>query len=152
MNEDMAGLIRKLNLLFWGLTLPAALFLGAAYLLHRMEITVPPPAGPLRAWGIGLLVAAVALGVAIPIVLRTLFNRAALQAGSVQPGEFAAHQKRLVAVAVSSAYVAGIGYLLLVPPLYLYGSVLAGLYGIYSAIPSERKLKAEMKFYGVRGK
>jgi hypothetical protein len=152
MSEDMAGLNRKLNLLFWGLTLPAAAFLAAGYLLHRMELAVSPPAGALRAWGIGLLIAAVTLGAALPVLLRTLFNRAAMRAGKVEPGEFAAHQKRLVAVAVSSAYVAGLSYLLLVPPLYLYGSVLAGLYGIYSAIPSERKLKAEKKFYGVGGK
>jgi predicted secreted protein len=151
MNQELTGLVRKLNSLFWILTFLAVAFLGLGYLLHRMAVPISPPFGQLRAWGILLLILSVILGVALPILLRTLFNRTAVQAKRVGMAAFTDHQRRLVVISISAAYMAGVAYLLLVPNLYLYGSVLAGLYGIYSAIPSERKLKGEMRFYGVGG-
>jgi predicted secreted protein len=117
-----------------------------------MKVAISPPFGQLRAWGILLLIVSVILGVALPILLRTLFNSRAVEAKRVALVDFVAHQQRLVVVSISAAYVAGVAYLLLVPNLYLYGSVLAGLYGIYSAIPSERKLKGELRFYRVGDK
>ena len=152
MNQDVPQIGRSLNLLFWVLTVVALIFLGIGYLLHRMNIEIPTPFGSLRAWGILLLLLSVILGVALPVLLRTLFNKRAVEEKHVELFLFVAHQKRLVVVSVSAAYAACIAYLLMVPNLYLYGSVLAGLYGIYSAIPSERKLKGELRFYGLGGK
>jgi hypothetical protein len=152
MNQELSDLIRRLNRLFWILTFLALAVLGSGYLLHRMKVAISPPFGQLRTWGIFLLIVSVILGVALPILLRTLFNRRAVEAKQVALVDFVAYQQRLVVVSISAAYVAGTAYLLLVPNLYLYGSVLAGLYGIYSAIPSERKLKGELRFYGVREK
>jgi predicted secreted protein len=117
-----------------------------------MTITIQVPFGSLRVWGIFLLVVSVLLGVAIPVLFRTMFNKRAVDAKYVAPAAFVGHQKRLVVISISAAYVAGLAYLLVVPNLYLYGSVLAGLYGIYSAIPSERKLEGELRFYGLGGK
>ena len=152
MNQGFTELVRKLNSLFWILTFLAVALLGSGYLLHRMNVPISPPFGELRAWGILLLVVSVIMGVALPILLRTLFNKRAVEAKRVGMAAFADHQRRLVVISISAAYVAGLAYLLLVPNLYLYGSVLAGLYGIYSAVPSERKLTGEMRFYGVEGK
>ena len=149
MNQDVAKFTRKLNRLFWVLTVLAVAFLGLGYLLHRMNIEIPTPFGSLRAWGIFLLLLSVILGVALLVLLRTLFNKRAVEEKHVELVLFLAHQKRLVVVSVSAAYAACIAYLLMVPNLYLYGSVLAGLYGIYSAITSERKLKGELRFYGL---
>ncbi len=149
MNQELIALLRKLNSLFWVLTLLAVAVLGSGYLLHRMNIPISPPWGGLRAWGILLLIVSVILGVALPIMLRTIFNKRAVDQKQVVMAAFVDHQKRLVVISISAAYVAGVAYLLLVPNLYLYGSVLAGLYGIYSAIPNERKLKGEMRFYGL---
>ena len=152
MNEDVANLSRSLNRLFWVLTVLAVAILGLGYLLHSMTITIQAPFGGLRAWGIFLLVLSVLLGVALPVLLRTMFNKRAVDRKHVDLTAFVAHQKRLVVISISAAYVACIAYLFLVPNLYLYGSVLAGLYGIYSAIPSERKLAGELRFYGLGGK
>ncbi len=138
-----------MNRLFWVLTLLAVAFLGLGYLLHRTNVTLSPFFGGLRAWGIVLLLVSAFLGVALPILLRTLFNKSAVRAKRVQWADFATHQRRLVAISISACYVAGISYLLEVPSFYLYGSVLCGLYGIYSAIPQERKLKGEIRFYGL---
>ncbi len=152
MNQDVAKIGRKLNSLFWVLTGLALTFLGIGYLLHKMNITIQAPFDGLRAWGIFLLLLSVIFGVALPILLRTLFNKRAVEEKHVELVLFVAHQKRLVIISISAAYIAGIAYLLMVPNLYLYGSVLAGLYGIYSAIPSERKLKGELRYYGLGGK
>ena len=152
MNEDVAKLARTLNRLFWVLTFLAIAVLGLGYLLHRMDISISPLVGGLRAWGIFLLVVSVFMGVALPVLIRTLFNKRAVDAKHVDLASFVAYQKRIVIISVSAAYVAGIAYMLVVPNLYLYGSVLAGLYGIYSAVPSERKLAGELRFYGLGGK
>jgi hypothetical protein len=152
MNQEFRDLVRKLNSLFWILTFLAVAFLGLGYLLHKMNVPISSPWGELRGWGILLLIVSVILGVALPILLRTMFNKRAVNAKHVELVDYVSHQRRLVVISISAAYVAGVAYLLLVPNLYLYGSVLAGLYGIYSAIPSERKLKGEMRFYKVEGK
>jgi len=152
MNDEFSELVRTLNRLFWTLTVIAVAFLGLGYLLHRMAITVSTSLGNLQVWGIFLLTLAAILGIALPILLRTMFNKRAVDAKHVTKAEFVAHHKRLIAIAISAAYVAGVAYLLVVPGLYLYGSVLCGLYGIYSAIPQERKLKGEMRYYGLDGK
>jgi hypothetical protein len=149
MDQNTAGLISRLNRLFWALTLPPIVLLVLGYLLQRTGISVTLPAGVPRALGIVIFLVSVFLGIALPVLLRTLFNKRAVEAKRVEFGDFSVHQKRLVAVSVSAAYVAAIAYLLGVPNMYLYGSVLAGLYGIYSAIPSERKLKGELRFYGL---
>jgi hypothetical protein len=149
MSDDYTELLRSLNRLFWALTVGAVAFLGLGYLLHRMEIAVSPAVGSLRAWGVVLLVLSAVLGVALPILLRTLFNKRAVDARQVSLQDFTAHQKRLMVISISACYLAGVAYLLVVAKLFQYGSVLCGLYGIYSAIPQERKLKGEMRFYGL---
>ena len=152
MSDEFSELLKMLNRLFWTLTAIAVAFLGLGYLLHRMGIKISSSPASLRIWGIILMVLAAMLGVALPILVRTLFNKRAVNAKHVSKAEFVAHHKRLIIIAISAAYVAGAAYILVVPGLYLYGSVLCGLYGIYSAIPQERKLKGEMRYYGLDGK
>jgi hypothetical protein len=151
MVDELKALLRKLNRLFWTLTILAVAVLLVVYLLHQLEVPISPRGAELRDWGISLLILSVTLGVALPILLRTLFNRKAVQAKRVAMAAFVEHHQRLVAIPISAAYAAAVAYLLLVPNLYLYGSVLAGLYGIYSAYPQERKIKGEMRYYGLGG-
>jgi len=152
MNDELSELVRSLNRLFWTLTVLAVAFLGLGYLLHRTEVTISSSLGNLRIWGVFLLTLSAILGIALPILVRTIFNKQAVSTKKVAMADFAAHQKRLVAIPVCAVYVAGVAYILAVPGLYLYGSVLCGLYGIYSAIPQERKLKGEMRYYGLMEK
>lgn len=152
MNDYFIELMRSLNRLFWTLTVAAVAFLGLGYLLQRTEVTISSSLGSLRIWGIFLLTLSAILGIALPILMRTLFNKQAVSAKQVAMADFEAHQKRLVMIPICAAYVAGVAYILAVPGLYLYGSVLCGLYGIYSAIPQERKLKGEMRYYGLMEK
>jgi len=152
MDDDYNELVRGLNRLFWTLTVLAVAFLGLGYLLHRMGIKISASLGNLQVWGIFLLTLAAFLGVALPILLRTMFNKRAVDTKQVSMADFTVHQKRLVTIPICAAYVAGVAYILVVPALYLYGSVLCGLYGIYSAIPQERKLKGEMRYYGLERK
>ena len=149
MNDDFSELVRSLNRLFWTLTVIAVAFLGLGYLLYRMEINFSTSLGNPQVWGIFLLTLAALLGVALPILLRTLFNKRAVEKKQVTTADCIAHQRRLVVIPVCAAFAAGVAYLLKLPGLYLYGSVLCGLYGIYSAIPQERKLKGEMRYYGL---
>jgi hypothetical protein len=149
MNEQAAELFHTLNRLFWILTVLALALIGLGYLLHLRETTVQPPFGTLKGWGLFLLLLAVLLGAALPILIRTLFNKKAVENKTVEFSAFAAYQRSLSVISISAAYVAGLAYLMVVPSFYLYGSVLVGLYGIYSAIPSRRKLEGEMRYYGL---
>ena len=152
MNDELNELVRSLNRLFWTLTVLAVAFLGLGYLLQRTEVTIFSSPGSLRFWGVFLLTLSAILGIALPILVRTMFNKQAVRAKKVAMADFEAHQKRLVVIPICAAFVAGVAYFLAVPGLYLYGSVLCGLYGIYSAIPQERKLKGEMRYYGLMEK
>jgi hypothetical protein len=152
MDDEFSALLRRLNRLFWTLTAIAVAFLGFGYLLHRMEVDVSALVGNPRAWGILLLTVSAILGVALPILLRTLFNKRVVQAKAVERADFTAHQMRLIVLPICAAYVGGVAYLLQLTGLYLYGTVLCGLYGIYSAIPQERKLRGEMRYYGLEEK
>jgi hypothetical protein len=112
MNDDFNELVKALNRLFWTLTAIAVAFLGLGYLLHRMEITIPVSVGNPKVWGILLLVLAALLGVALPILLRTLFNKQAVSAKHVDKADFIAHQRSLVVIPVCAAYAAGVAYFL----------------------------------------
>ena len=152
MNERADLLQKKITLTFWLGMLPVILLFGLDVLLHQLQVEVAPPVGSLRLWGIVLLILSVGCGIALPILMRTLFQSRAAKKKSVSFEEYQRFILALTLVALSAALLADIAYLFVVPKLYLYGSVLAGLYGIYSAIPSRRKISAELKYYGLEGR
>ncbi len=150
--NDEPALLRSLSRLFWSLALPALVLLAADVAVHRTAGVPAPPFGSARTWGIVLLVLSVLLAAALPILIRTLFNARAVKQRSVEPESFARYQRALVAVPLAAAFLADAAYLLSLPRLYVYGSVLAALYGVYSAYPSQKKLAGELRYYGLAGK
>jgi len=139
----------RLTRMFWIVTATAGLFFGLDVALHELGTVVKVPFGTLRGWGIALLILAVACGVALPILLRAQFQTRAARLRRVTLVQYEALQIRIMLLAWAAALAADLAYLFPVPPVYLYGSVLAGLYGIYSIIPSQRKITAELRYYGL---
>lgn len=125
--------------------LPLLLFSGVV-ILHQLDIRIVPP-GNIRVWGILLFVLSVALGAALPVFFRTSFHSRYIKQSGVSILEYLAHQRNLIAICSISVIPASIAYLFIVSPLYMYGSILAALYGIYSTLPFKEKIVNELKIY-----
>jgi len=149
MTENNIRLIKKLYWIFAGTITPVVLFFAADVVMHQMGIRVMLPFGSPRLWGITVLILSVLCGAALPILMRSAFQTRAAGARSVGIEEYASLQVRLIVISMIAALPACVAYLFVLPKLYLYGSVLAGLYGIYSSIPSRRKINAELRYYGL---
>ncbi len=152
MAENNDRLIRKLSWIFGAAITPVVLFFAADVVIHQMRIQVSLPFGTPRLWGIAVLILSVLCGAALPILMRAGFQTWAAGTRSVGIEEYANLQARLIVLSMIAALLACVAYLFLLPKLYLYGSVLAGLYGIYSAIPTRRKINAELRYYGLGDK
>ena len=148
MLEKATLLAGKLVRVFWMMIGPALIFLASDVFLHRTGVRITPP-GNLRYWGLTLLILSVTSGIALPILMRTLFHSRAVKTKKVEHGQYRRFQEHLIMLGLSACYFACLAYLFLVSKLYLYGSVFAGLYGVYSSIPSRAKLAGEMRYYGL---
>ncbi len=131
---------------FWfSIVLPLILFIGVV-VVHQLEISFIPP-GDLRIWGIFLFVFSVTVGVALPVLLRTSFHGKYIKQNSTTISEYLGYQRNLIIVCSIAIISASIAYLFIVSPLYMYGSILAALYGIYSTIPFNERIANELKIY-----
>ena len=149
MKETTQALTGKLTWVFWIALIPALLFFAVDILLHYLGVKPAIPFGSPRLWGIPLFILAVSCGVALPILMRARFQTHVARRKTVALSEYEAVQVRLILVSLTAALFADVAYLFLLPKLYLYGSILAGLYGIYGVIPSKRRILADLKYYGL---
>jgi len=133
---------------FWmSMSFPILLFVGVV-ILQKLELRIIPP-GNIRIWGILLLVLAAAFGAALPILQRTSFHDKFLKDNNVNISEYIEYQKRLFILCSVAVVPASFAYMFIVSPLYMYGSVLAALYGIYSTLPFRDKIIKELKMYKI---
>jgi len=152
MKEPAQKLLKKMQIIFWIMTGIALVFFIINLIIHyQLKLSVKPPFGSLMVWGLFLFIISVVAGIALPILLRTLFHSRAHKEKKAQFPGYAVLQERIMVISLLSAIPANIAYLYLVPKLYLYGSVIAALYGIYSSLPSKKKITGELKYYGLDG-
>lgn len=130
----------------------ASIFFIITILIHYyLKISVSPPFGSLFFWGLSLFLLSVITGIALPILMRTLFHSRAFKEKNAHFTDYTILQQRIMIISLASTLPANCAYLFLIPNLYLYGSVIAALYGIYSSIPSGKKIAGELKYYGLDG-
>lgn len=133
---------------FWiSMSLPILLFVGVV-ILQKQGIRIIPP-GNIRIWGILLLVLSAAFGAALPVFLRTSFHGKFLKDNNVNISEYNEYQKKLFILCSVAVVPASFAYMFIVSPLYMYGSVLAALYGIYSTLPFKDKISRELRMYKI---
>lgn len=150
-NKNSSVTARLKGFFFKVMTAPILLFAGIIALRLR-DFAVELHPGSARFWGIVLLIFSALFGIALPILLRTLFNERALKKREVDTPAFENYQKMVISTAAAAAIFADAAYLLVAPRFYLYGSVLAAIYGVYGAIPAEKKIRGEMRLYGIEEK
>ena len=147
--------MKELNRTLWRrfviTCVPFGLLVAAAYLTHLGNPSSLLPPRILRPAGVILFVISVVLNVGVPIILRTRFHDGAIAADKqIGIEDYLVYQSRMfITVGVGGA-IAGLAYLLVVPNLPLYGSVLSALYGIYSILPFSEKISGELKAYGCK--
>ncbi len=149
-NYSIKDILSSLWKKFWiSMSLPILLFIGVV-ILQKLEIGIIPP-GSIRIWGILLFVLAAAFGAALPVLLRTTFHDKFLKNNNVNVPEYIEYQKKLFILCSVAIVPASFAYMFIVSPLYMYGSVLAALYGIYSALPFKDKISKELGMYKLEG-
>lgn len=147
MPENNTGdTLKKLWVMFWvSIVLPLLLFAGVV-LIHQLGIKISP-AENMRILGISLLVFSVTFGVALPVLFRTSFHGKYIKQKNVVISEYLTYQRNMIVVCSIAIISASVAYLFIVSSLYMYGSMLAALYGVYSALPLKEKIVKELKIY-----
>ncbi|MEA1911044.1 MAG: hypothetical protein U9N32_05105 [Spirochaetota bacterium] len=146
MSVDDVGILKKLWKIFWVSSVFPILIFTAVVIVHQLglEITFP---GNIRIWGILLLVFSVTFGVAVPVLFRTTFHGKYIKQSGTDISSYLIYQRNINIVCSISIVFASMAYLIVVSPLYMYGSILAALYGVYSVIPFKEKIEGELKMY-----
>jgi len=142
--------LKKLWKTFWVIAvLPLLLFMGVV-LVHQLGIKVTAP-GNIRTWGIFLLVFSVAFGVAVPVYMRTSFHGRYVKENHIVISKYLVYQRNMIMICSIAIVSASLAYLFIVSSLYLYGSILTALYGIYSVLPFRIKIEKELRIYRLDG-
>lgn len=144
--EEMIGRIKQRFVIF---TVAEVVLFGAVALARALGAGVSIPRPGLGYWGLALMTVAATFGVALPILLRTtFFGSAAKRGGATLPSYETLQQRQIYLVGVG-VLAACLAYLFGVPEFHLGAAVLAALYGVYSVLPSAKKLRGEIKFLGM---
>ena len=149
METPLDLLFKELRRVFVVTTGLAAALFFLAYLLQTGDTFPSVPFFSERVWGIVCLVLSALCGIALPILMRTLYHERVHRKGKVSQANYRLLQLRIVVISLCAAYVAAVAYLFGTSRFHLGASVLAALYGVYGAIPYRKKVRADMKYYGL---
>ena len=150
MNNEIHNLLKKMNRIFWIWACIDLTVFVLIFFLHRAGVSPELPSQALWVSGIVLLVLTAAGSIAAPIMIRSLYVSRTLKARRFFIGQYESIQILLVSLSMAAALIAGVSYLLLVPKLHLYAAMIAALYGVYSAIPSKKKIQGEINYFEAR--
>ena len=147
MSSEAADIRKDLLRIFWILSGIVIIIFLTVFFLHRADLAPRLQQEHLRVTGIITLVLTAILSAALPILMRTLFVSRTTRDRRFYIPEYRRLQKTLIILPMIGAFFAGFAYLFLVPKLHLYGSVLFALYGIYSALPAQKKIQGELNYF-----
>lgn len=148
--DQLQHIMNRLWIVFSLCCAPFATLLLIGWLVHYNDPASLLAEGTRRLTGIVIFLLTVIATVALPILVRVRFHDRAVKEKVATLESYIQVQKQQMLLIGIGSTMAGLAYLLVIPNLYLYGSVLSALYGIYSVLPSERKTAGELKAYGCR--
>lgn len=149
MDNDLKEICQKLKNIYWVMFSIAFLLFFIVFFLHKINNLPSISSEYIGYVGWLLFVLTALFGIALPILMRNLFRYRVVKHGGVDLESFFHYEKRALLTALTSAYIANIAYILLVPKLHLYGSVLIALYAISVVYPKRRKIFIDMKCFGL---
>jgi hypothetical protein len=149
MDNDFKKNCQRLRNIYWAMVSIAFLLFFLIFLLHKINNLPSINSKYIGYLGWWLFILAALFGVALPILMRNLFRYKVIKHKKVDINSFFQFEKRTLFIALTSAFVANIAYIFLVPKLHLYGSVLIALYAISVTYPERRKILIDMKCFGL---
>lgn len=149
-DSQVKAMVHKLQKFYALLLAPAVA--GFAFLLvnERLELSTLPRVGDPVWLGLGLFLAAMAVGVALPIWIRALL---AYQTGGqtrVDSRAMLRFQHRLIGTALTAPYLALAAYGLQVEGYFAAGTLLAALYAVYYFCPTRKRIDFDCRLFRVR--
>jgi hypothetical protein len=136
-------------LYFW-LLAPAVVLFGVAYAAKALELVdVAPFVRSHPAVGPAIFVLAAACGIALPILLRTLFVHEHRESRSIAEDDLFAFERRTLLVAMVTPYLAIAAAFLEIQRILFAGTVLAMFYAVYYFYPSEKRMRFEKRIFRV---
>ena len=149
--NEAGSILKKMWSMFWFIiALPMVIF-ASVVIVHQTGVNFII-SGSIRIWGISLFIFSVTFGVALPVLLRTFFHGKYIKHKMVDYSEYVLYQRNMIVVCSIAVVSASVAYLLVLSPLYMYGSILAALYGVYSVMPFKEKIEGELKMYKLEEK
>jgi hypothetical protein len=144
-------MVADLKKLYWMLLAPAILLLVLAYGARQLGWVPDPRSGSLAAFiAPSVFVVSVALSVALPVFLRSLFAHRRRHEKSVPEPELFRFERKLLFAALSTPYLIPPAYLLEFPHFYFTAIVLTALYGVYYFYPSPKRIQHEKRLFRVK--
>ncbi|NOZ79511.1 MAG: hypothetical protein GXP48_10115 [Acidobacteria bacterium] len=141
----------RLRRLYFWLLAPAIVLFGAAYVAQaRHLVDVEPFMRRHPALGPAIFVLAAICGIALPILLRTLFVYENRERKSITEDALFAFERKMLLAAMATPYLAIAAAFLEIPKVLFAGTVLAMLYAVYYFYPSEKRMSFEKRIFRVR--
>jgi hypothetical protein len=143
-------MVHKLQKFYALLLAPAVA--GFAFILISEQLglaAIPRLPGPVGS-GMGLFIAAMFVGVALPIWLRAVLAYKTRRQTAVDPLVMLRFQHRLIGTALLTPYLALTAYDLRTESFFTTGTVLAALYAAYYFFPTKKRIDFDCRLFRVR--
>jgi len=140
----------QLKRLYFALLIPVIagfVVVGLAKTLFKLNLSTAkdfPFVGPV------LFVLAIAFGVALPILWRTLFANKNRNRKHITEKELMRFESGCLYIAMAAPYFSLAGFFFDIPRFHFYGTILASFYAVYYFYPSDKRIKFERRIFRVR--
>ncbi|MFO7708005.1 MAG: hypothetical protein R6V84_07510 [Desulfobacterales bacterium] len=141
-------MVAELKKIYWMLLAPAIVLLVLAYGARQLGWVPHPRSGGLPAFiAPSVFVASVALSVALPVFLRSLFAHRMRNKKSVPEPDLFRFERKLLFAALSTPYLVPPAYLVGFPHFYFSAIVMTALYAVYYFFPSAKRIQYERRLF-----
>lgn len=146
--DRVSRMTAELKKLYWMLLTPAIALLVLAYGARQLGwIPDPSPEGLPAFIAPSVFVASVALSVALPVFLRSLFAHRRRHEKSVPEPVLLSFERKLLFAALATPYLVLPAYLLGFRHFYFSAIVLTALYAVYYFYPSPKRIQYERRLF-----
>jgi len=140
----------RLQRVYMSLVGPAVALFAALYVVKKLDLV---DTGAIRAahpmLGMGIFFLGAMFGLALPLLLRTLFVYRHRTAQHIGEDELYRFERQLLLVSLVAPYLAVLAAFFEIRTVYFTMTVLAAFYALYYFYPSEKRVSYERKIFRV---
>ncbi len=136
---------------FYFIVVPAVVIAVLLILLKQFDILqITPTSFIQNTISPVIFILTALLAIALPVLLRTIFNNSIKESKFITPDKFYRYQNQTLHLIAFTPYLVLIAYVLHLPQFYFGGIVLFSLYALYFYFPSEKRIRNEKRIYRVK--